>query len=214
MALKILIVDDNDQVRMGLSVLLRNAPGIEVLGQSCNGREALDRVYYEKPDLVLMDVGMPVMDGIECCQRIKKMHPSVKVIMLTSHDSDEDVFAALAAGANGYCLKDADFDRLLNSIRSVAEGDCWLDSQIAVKIVSLSRSLLVKGDERGPFQPVSPREMEVLKLVVEGMNNRQIAETLNISVETVKTHIRHLMDKLAVCDRTQMAVKALRSGLI
>lgn len=212
----LMIVDDNDQVRLGLSALFRKVDGVNVACQAANGKQAIDLVYKTELDIVLMDVGMPLMDGIEACQSIKKTHPKLKVIMLTSHDSDEDVFAALAAGANGYCLKDADFDRLVNAIKSVASGDLWIDSQIASKIIQLSKQIPSQGKSTagGPFQPLSPREMEVLNLVVEGLSNKEIAEKLSIGVETVKTHIKHIMDKLAVSDRTQMAVKALRSGLV
>src|SRR5690606_4172543 len=135
--LRIIVVDDNDQVRLGLSTLLSAQADFEVIGQATNGRQAIDFVSSSRPELVLMDVGMPVMDGIEACQRIKEMFPDTKVIMLTSHDNDTDVFASLAAGANGYCLKDVDFDRLMTAIKSVAAGDCWLDSMIASKVVKL-----------------------------------------------------------------------------
>lgn len=209
--LRIIVVDDNDQVRLGLSTLLSAQADFEVIGQATNGRQAIDFVSSSRPELVLMDVGMPVMDGIEACQRIKEMFPDTKVIMLTSHDNDTDVFASLAAGANGYCLKDVDFDRLMTAIKSVAAGDCWLDSMIASKVVKL-----VPTQESGErvFQALSPREVEVLNLVVDGMTNKEIAEKLSISIDTVKSHIKHIMNKLAVGDRTQMAVKALRSGLV
>lgn len=214
--LRIMIVDDNDQVRLGLSSLLATLDNFSVLAQAKNGRQAIDLVHTKSLDLILMDVGMPVMDGIEACQKIHATHPSVKIIMLTSHDNDEDVFAALASGANGYCLKDTNFDRLVNAIKSVASGDLWLDSQIAHKIASLTKSAKGSGPNKDllPFQPLSPRELEVLNLVVEGMSNQEIADNLSIGLQTVKTHMKHIMDKLAVSDRTQMAVKALRSGLV
>lgn len=217
--IKVLITDDNDQVRHGLGMLLSAKEGFVVVGQAVNGRQSIESCAQSAPDVVIMDVGMPIMDGIEACQRIKKDFPDIKVIMLTSHDGNDDVLASLAAGADGYYLKDADFDRLVNAIRSVASGDLWLDSQIADVIKRMLYPKRPSGKAFDPaskssFQQLSPRELEVLNLVVEGLSNIEIAERLNIGLETVKTHMRHLMSKLAVNDRTQMAVKALRSGLI
>lgn len=215
--LKLLITDDNDQVRHGLNLLLSKNLDFEVVGMATNGRLAIEACKTKLPDVVLMDVGMPVMDGIEACQQLKERCPSVKVIMLTSHDNEEDLLAALAAGACGYCLKDADLERLVTAIRAVGKGDLWIDSQIAHSIKRLVVSSTPKSyvqPNQVVYQPLSPREIEVLNLVVEGLSNADIGEKLNISLDTVKTHVRHIMDKLSVNDRTQMAVKALRSGLL
>jgi DNA-binding NarL/FixJ family response regulator len=214
--IKVVITDDNDQVRHGLSMLLSASEDFAVVGQAANGRQALEVCQRASPDVVIMDVGMPVMDGIEACQQIKRKYSNIKVIMLTSHEGSMDVLASLAAGADGYYLKDSDFDRLVIAIKSVSAGDLWLDSQIATAVKRLVNEK--KGSQtvadKGSFQPLSPREQQVLNLIVEGLSNSEIAERLEITVETVKTHVRSLMTKLAVSGRTQMAVKALRSGLI
>lgn len=214
--IKVLITDDSNQVRRGLAMLLSTVEGFEVVGQAINGRQALELTDSVQPDVVLMDVGMPVMDGIEACQQLKERFAHVKIIMLTSHESDDDVLASLAAGANGYCLKEADLERLIVAIKAVASGDLWLDSQIAEKINMLAR-LQQPTDGKSPlkiFEALSKRELEILNLVVEGFTNQAIAERLSIGIETVKTHVKHIMDKLAVDDRTKMAVKAIRSGLV
>ncbi len=212
--IRLLITDDSNQVRRGLAMLLGQLEGFTIAGEAIHGRQSLDLIRTCNPDVVLMDVGMPIMDGIEACQHIKERFPNLKVIMLTSHDSDEDVIASLAAGANGYCLKEADIDRLIAAIKSVAAGDFWLDAQIAEKIQGLARLGRTKAGEQRQFATLSNREMEILNLVVEGLSNQAIADRLSIGLETVKSHIKHIMDKLAVDDRTQMAVKALRSGLV
>lgn len=213
--MRILLAEDHDELRLGMSILLRKADSFEIAGEARNGREAVELARKISPDVILMDVGMPVMDGIESCRIIKSQLPDVKVVMLTSHDSEQDVFAALAAGANGYCLKETDIQRLIIAIRSVFAGDLWLDSAIAEKVLGLVRERSInQSQQRFPHINLSPRELEVLKLIVEGLSNNQIGEKLNISLDTVKSHIRHIMDKLSVSDRTQAAVRALRSGLI
>ena len=219
--LKIVIVEDHEFTRIGLKLFLEKVPGFEVVGEASDGASALEQVQQLQPRVVLMDIGLPVMDGIEATRQIKKLLPDVRVIMLTSHSADQDIFAALSANANGYCLKNIASDQLANVIRTVAEGAAWLDPGIANRVLcafaggaepqqATSRSSRSKSVD----QPLSPRETEVLKLVAAGLSNQQIAERLDLGLETIKTHIRHIMEKLTVSDRTQAAVKAMRQGLV
>jgi DNA-binding NarL/FixJ family response regulator len=211
----ILIVDDDANLRAGLRELFEQSENIGQIFEAADGMEAMRVESRYSPDLILLDVGMPVMDGIEACSALKERRSDLKIIMLTSHDDDRDIFAALAAGANGYCLKDADFNRLEAAVNAVICGDLWLDSSIAQKVLNLLPRSKPKSGQRKPiYAELSDRESQVLQLIVEGFSNQAIAEKLKISKETVKTHVRHLMDKLAVSDRTQAAVKALRYGLV
>lgn len=219
--IKILIVDDHDELRLGLSLFFQKHEDLTVVGEADNGRFAVELARKLRPDIVLMDVEMPVMDGIEACKIIRKELEEVKVVMLTSHDNDEHVLTALAARANGYCLKQVIGERLVTAIRTVNEGDMWLDSSIAAGVVRMlptgqkdAAAPRPKGAGDAPYEALSRRELEILKLIADGHSNTEISQLLIISKETVKTHIRHLMEKLAVSDRTQAAVKALRRGII
>lgn len=212
--IRILVVEDHSDLRLGLTLLLEQPADFQVVGEAANGRQAVEMAKNLTPDLVLMDVGMPLMDGIEACRTIKALRAETKVIMLTSHDNDTDVFAALAAGANGYCLKGSEFERFVDAIRAVARGDLWLDSAIAGKVLEALPANTRSTEGLKNFEALSPRETEVLRLLVEGYSNHEIGKQLDISLDTVKTHVRHIMDKMAVSDRTQAAVKALRHGLV
>jgi NarL family two-component system response regulator LiaR len=173
-----------------------------------------------------MDVEMPVMDGIESTRQIKEAAPDVRVIMLTSHKSDQTIFAALSAGANGYCLKNINAQQLAAVIRMVAEGAAWLDPGIANRVLSAyashdsqgqaaaAASAPPKAKQQKTSITLSPRETEVLRLVADGLSNQKIAEKLGLGLETVKTHMRHIMEKLAVSDRTEAAVKAMKQGIV
>jgi DNA-binding NarL/FixJ family response regulator len=231
--LKLLIAEDHQILRIGLRLLMTEWNDVELVGEASTGYEAIELASETHPDLVIMDLGMPLLDGIEACKVIKKDHPQTKVIVLTSHTDSRDISAALSAGATGYCLKDVDSDRLKTAIQSVASGDVWLDSRVAAQIMSTkvkpsdpiqpnTTPSQPAGSE--PVQPssvpeieadvLSPRELEVLALLVEGLSNKKIAERLFISPDTVKTHIRHIMEKLAAADRTDAAVKAVRNKLV
>ena len=219
MPIRILIVDDHPLSRIGLKYLLDEAKDMEIVGEAMNGEEAVAMIASCHPNVILMDVGMPVMDGIRAAKIILEKNTNVRVIMLTSHDSEEDIFAALAAGASGYCLKDVNQNRLFTAIRSVFAGDLWLDTAIAGKVVNALSSSRLTWSAGNQGQPnsgdtLSHRELEVLNLLVEGLSNQQIADRLIIGLETVKTHIKHILDKLAVSDRTQAAIKALRDGIV
>jgi DNA-binding NarL/FixJ family response regulator len=165
-----------------------------------------------------MDLMMPVMDGIEATALIRNELPSTRVIMVTSHERDEDVFGALAAGADGYCLKTISADQLRTAISTIADGGAWLDAAIAERVLKASSrqqtdaaKVLVKNSSPNTL---SEREMDVLKLLVEGLSNKQMAERVFVSTETIKSHMRHIMEKLAVSDRTQAAVKAIRERIV
>lgn len=232
--ISVLLVEDHALTRIGLKTALKRTADISVVGEAANGEEAIEQVGKLKPHVILMDVGMPVMDGIQAAKQIVTQHPEVKIIMLTQHDNDSDVLASLAAGASGYCLKDVEPERLYTAIRSVNSGDAWLDAGIASRVLRQyaklpmeSKSLVdsapvvapaqvVSGDDFDRPMPehLSERELEVLKLIVDGLSNQEIADKLIISLATAKTHVRNILNKLAVDDRTQAAVHAMRRGLI
>lgn len=218
----VFIAEDHEITRVGLRLTLEQIDGFQVVGEANDGRVAVDNVIRIKPDVVLMDIGLPTMDGIEATRQVKEQAPDTRVIMLTSHDSDRDVFAALAAGADGYCLKEVSGTQLAMAIRCVADGAAWLDPGVASRVLkacavggSASQAQVdVSQRITSNQQSLSQRELDVLKLVVDGLSNQEIADRLVVSVETVKTHMRHIMEKMAVSDRTQAAVKAMREGLV
>ena len=215
----IFIAEDHEITRVGLRLTLEQVPDFRIIGEADDGGAAVNQIQKLKPDIVLMDIGMPTLDGIEATQQIKRNDVGSRVIVLTSHDNDKDVFAALGAGADGYCLKEISSTQLANAIRTVSDGAAWLDPGVASRVFRAAASLQPSsgGSARGGGggqSPLSSREVDVLRLVVEGMSNQEIAEALHLSVETIKTHMRHIMEKLAVTDRTQAAVKAMREGLV
>jgi DNA-binding NarL/FixJ family response regulator len=232
--IKVVLVEDHLLTRIGLKTVIERTPDIRVIGEAENGEEAVQKVKELKPDVVLMDVGMPIMDGIEASKLISSSTDGVGIIMLTSHDNERDIFASLAAGASGYCLKDVEPERLYTAIRSVQKGDSWLDSAIAAKVLKQQSAVPhpapaagsptgagstgsgpdVTKAQQGLPEPLSPRELEVLNLLVEGLSNQEIADKLIISLATAKTHVRNILNKLAVDDRTQAAVHAMRRGLV
>lgn len=209
---KILLAEDQEIVRIGIKLLLESESSIQIVGESANGEQACKLALDLKPDLILMDLGMPVMDGIDATREIKKQLPDIKIVILTTHENDTDVYAAMAAGADGYCIKNANKQQLVMAICSVMEGAIWMDPAIAGCVLKAFSSSI----QSKPLQPqatnhqLTNRELDVLTLIVEGLSNQQIAERLVVSVETVKTHMRHIMEKLQVSDRTQVAVKALK----
>jgi DNA-binding NarL/FixJ family response regulator len=223
--IKILLVEDHLLTRIGLKTVIERMHDLKVIGEAEDGQQAVAKAEELSPDVILMDVGMPVMDGIEASKKIRDKNEDVKIVMLTSHDNERDIFASLAAGAGGYCLKDVEPERLYTAIRSVHTGDIWLDSNIASKVLKKyipaeapSSSGQQKPDvataQAGLIDPLSPRELEVLTLLVDGLSNQEIADKLIISLATAKTHVRNILNKLAVDDRTQAAVHAMRRGLV
>ena len=217
----IFIAEDHEITRVGLKLTLEHIAGFRVVGEAEDGKGAVKKVVELKPHVVLMDIGLPLMDGIDATCRIKAEAPGTRVIMLTSHDNDRDIFAALGAGADGYCLKEVSGAQLVMAIRAVADGVAWLDPGVASRVLRACATVAPAGHaEDGAAKPapspspLSQRELDVLRLVVDGLSNQEIADRLILSVETVKTHMRHIMEKLAVSDRTQAAVKAMREGLV
>ncbi len=216
----LLVADDHEILRLGLKTLLRAFPKFSIIAEASNGQSAIEKCREAAPDVVLMDIRMPVMDGIEATRRIKTEMPSIHVLILTSNDVEEHMFAALAAGADGYCVKEAPVERLCLAIETVKSGGCWLDPQIARTVVKTSveqaagKSAEQKLAKQDIHTPLTDRELEVLQMVIDGHSNYAIAEMLNLSIDTVKSHMTHILNKLAVTDRTQAAVKALRQGFL
>ena len=209
--IRVFITDDHQIVRRGIRQLLSTEKGIEVIGEASNGREAVAGVEQLKPDIVLMDLVMPVMDGIEAIRQIKAGNSSTQILVLTSFATDDKVFPAIKAGALGYLIKDTGPDELINAIRQVHKGEPTLHSSIAQKLLKeishSSDDALVSPD------PLTEREVEVLKLIARGLSNQEIPETLVVSVATVYTHVSRVLDKLHLASRTQAALYALREGL-
>jgi NarL family two-component system response regulator LiaR len=209
--IKVLIVDDHGVVRQGLRTYLELLDDVEVMGEAENGLEAVAQVRQHQPDVVLMDLVMPEMDGIEATRQVSAISPSTRVIVLTSFADDEKVFPAIKAGATGYLLKDVSPADLANAIRAVHAGETHLHPDITKKLVDQLAST-----ERGPRptpDELTPREREVLRLIAQGMSNREIAQALTISEKTVKTHVSNILSKLHLADRTQAAVYAHRHGV-
>jgi NarL family two-component system response regulator LiaR len=210
-AIRVYITDDHQIVRRGIRQLLSTEAGIEVVGEASNGKDAVADMDKLKPDIVLMDLVMPVMDGIEAIRQIKAGHPSIQILVLTSFATDDKVFPAIKAGALGYLIKDTSPDELINAIHQVHKGEPTLHPSIAQKLLKeISHS-----DGEGPVSPdpLTDRELEVLKLISRGLSNQEIAETLVVSVATVYTHVSRVLDKLHLASRTQAALYALREGL-
>jgi NarL family two-component system response regulator LiaR len=216
--INIFIAEDHEITRVGLRLTLEHVPGFCVVGEASDGKTTVKKVSELKPHVVLMDIGLPLMDGIDATTKLKQEVPGTRIIMLTSHDNDRDIFAALGAGADGYCLKEVSGTQLVMAIRAVADGVAWLAPGVASRVLRACATVSPTSDSSAKISamasPLSQRELEVLKLVVEGLSNQEIADKLILSVETVKTHMRHIMEKLAVSDRTQAAVKAMREGLV
>jgi len=217
MSIKILIADDQSLFREALRTLLSAYPGLEIVGDASNGEEALRLAFTLNPDVVLMDLRMPVVDGVEATRKIVKLGKNIKVIVLTTFDDDETVFDGLRAGAVGYLLKDVSADKLIEAIRAAAKGEYFLLPSITAKVVSefsrISRPAITDPKKILP-DPLSAREIEILRYVATGASNREIAETLVISEGTVKNHLSSILSKLSVRDRMQAVLKAKEYGII
>lgn len=208
--LRILIVEDDPVMRLGLEHLLEDYPQLQIVGEVEDGYSGIEAALELKPDLVIMDIGLPELDGIAATLKIKASLPMVRVMMLTSHKSEQEIIAALSSGADGYCVKGLGLEKFVTAIACVQDGATYLDPQVAQCVIKhLQPPVLAK-----PTNPLSERELEVLELIVEGRSNPEIASKLYISLSTVKARIRSIMDKLAVDDRVQAAVVALRSGWV
>ena len=208
--IRVIVTDDHSIVRKGIKATLELIPDIELVGEAANGREAVDKAADLKPDVVLMDLVMPEMDGIEAIQKIKAQHPDIRILVLTTFAGEDKVFPAIKAGASGYQLKDSGPEELIAAIRQVYRGESALHPIIARKVLQE----LTRPTEQPPTpDPLTPREVEVLRLVARGMENPEIAAQLVISEATVRTHVSNIMSKLHLASRTQAALYALREGL-
>lgn len=217
MSIRVLLADDQALFREGLDTLLSVHKDIEIVGQASNGQEAVDLALKLRPDVILMDMQMPILNGIGATRRLKQSLPECRVIMLTTFNDNETIFDALRAGAVGYLLKDVGSAQLAESIRATVKGESILDPSVAAKVVAeFSRvSSLVPATSSGVLpEPLSEREIELLRLIASGLSNKEIAETLFITEGTVKNHITHILGKLSVRDRTQAALRAKEIGLI
>ena len=206
----VLIVDDHAIVRQGLRTLLELQEEIEVLGEASNGLESVEQTRQLLPDVVLMDLVMPEMDGIEATRRIRALSPNTKVIILTSFSEDEKVFPSIKAGALGYLLKDVSPADLVKAIQAASRGEAQLHPEIARKLMD---ELSTRPSKPAP-DDLTERELEVLRLIARGRSNREIATELVLSEKTVKTHVSNILSKLHLSDRTQAAIYALREGLV
>lgn len=239
--IKVVLIEDHDLTRVGLRTALEQRNEVEVVGEASRGIQGLELIESERPDVAIVDIGLPDMDGVELTRRFKSSEfgngngeqRETKVLILTLQDSEESVLAAFAAGADSYCMKNISFDLLLEALKVTKEGSSWIDPAIA-RIV-LSQAKHTQGEAEKMMQggrkveinasdpeynqlveayPLTERELEVLQLIVEGASNAEIADKLYITVGTVKTHVRNILNKLCADDRTQAAVRALRSGLV
>jgi DNA-binding NarL/FixJ family response regulator len=235
MSIRIVLVEDHKLTRMGLKVAFSEQPDLELLGEAASGETGLAMLLSQRPDVAIVDIGLPDMDGIEvvrCFRDRLREDESVttKVLMLTMHDSEDSVMAAFAAGADSYCMKQTDLSELMTAVRETYQGNSWIDPAIASIVLRQMRQKPVAvGDVKATIQidaltpeytqvledyPLTERELEILELIVGGCSNAEIAEQAYITVGTVKTHVRNILNKLGVDDRTKAAVRALRSGLV
>lgn len=217
--IKIIIVEDFKLTRVGLRCALNSNKDMTVLGEAENAPEGIKLAEKYKPDIILMDLGLPGMNGIEAMQKIKEILPKTKIIALTSHDRAEEVIAALSSGANAYCLKDIDPNKLADVVRDTNEGVCWIDPVVANLVLSSlpksdNLSFLPGNNQAEGRIPLTEREFEVLKHLVAGKSNTEIAKELIVSVHTAKAHVCSILQKMCVNDRVQAAVKAVKEGLV
>ncbi|RFU36709.1 DNA-binding response regulator [Actinomadura logoneensis] len=212
---RVVVVDDQTVVREGLVLLLELLPGLEVAGSAADGAEALEVVARVAPDVVLMDLRMPRMDGVEATARMRELHPGVEVVVLTTYADDESVFAALRAGARGYLTKDAGADEIARAVEAVRGGHAQLDPAVQRRLVEAVTAAEPRSKPRGTGLPdnLTRREAEVLGLIARGRSNAEIARELFISEATVKTHINNLFAKANLRDRAQAVTYAFRNGL-
>jgi len=208
--ISVVLVDDHAIVRQGLRTYLGLPPDIEVVGEATDGREAVEKVREALPDIVLMDLVMPNLDGVEATRQVTALSPSTRVIVLTSFSEDEKVFASIKAGAQGYLMKDVLPQDLVKAIRTVHRGEAQLDPEIARKLMQE----FTNPQPTAPKHDLTERELDVLRLIAQGKSNKEISDDLVLSEKTVKTHVSNILQKLHLSDRTQAAVYALRQKIV
>jgi len=236
--IRVALIEDHDLTRVGIRTALQQRSEIEFVGEAANATDGLKLLETSRPDIGIVDIGLPDIDGIELTRRFKEARSTeeethqTKILVLTLQDNEEAVMAAFAAGADSYCMKNISFDNLLEALQVTYEGNAWIDPAIARIVLTQAKSSEVGADAAAALKtvtinaaepeysqlieayPLTERELEVLQLIVEGCSNAAIAEKLYITVGTVKTHVRNILNKLCADDRTQAAVRALRSGLV
>jgi DNA-binding NarL/FixJ family response regulator len=217
MSIKILLAEDHELTRKGIVYGLKTFEDIEVIAEVENGQKAVEYALKYQPDLILMDIAMPVLNGINATKKIKYDCPNTKIIMLTSVSEKETVLSAFNSGANAYCMKNIKMHELVNIIKTVMDGSIWVDSSIAGYVLEVLQSKATETEqdkENNNDFNLTQREKEILKLIAQGLCNKDIAENLFLSLHTVKNHVRNIIQKLAVDDRTQAAILALKENLI
>jgi DNA-binding NarL/FixJ family response regulator len=216
--IKILIADDQELIRQSLMIILDNVPDFEVVDCVADGIEVMESVKEEKPDVILMDIRMPRMDGVVCTQRIKELYPDIKIIILTTFDDDEYVFNALKFGASGYLLKGISMKELSDAIRKVYNGTAMINEDIASKVVRLfsrmAQSNLAIRVEDELTRDLKPSEWDIIVLVGSGLSNKEISSRLNLSEGTVRNSLSNILSKLELRDRTQLAIWAVQTGAV
>jgi len=210
--ISVFIVDDHAVVRQGIRAFLQALPDMEVVGEAENGTQAVELALQTAPDVVLMDLVMPDMDGVEATRRVKSASPRTQVVIFTSYYRDEYIFPAIRAGALSYILKDADPAELAEAIRKAAHGEAMLNPRVAARLVQEIQG--VRKEDTNPFAELSERELEVLRLIANGGSNKEIADQLVISEKTVKSHVSNILSKLHLVDRTQAAAYAWNKGIV
>ena len=220
-SIKVTIIEDHDMTRMGLSFALSNSESIQVLGTASDGLEGVEQALELKPDLVIMDIGLPSIDGIEATRKIKNAMPDIKVLMNTSRDNEDDILDSFAAGADGYITKGATSEQTISAIKAVSEGVGWLDPAIARVVLSNirksqqeSKAKEIDYKKGKNLYGLTEREMEVLALLVEGLKNPQISKKLVITIATTKTHVHNILQKLYVKTRSKAVATAMKDGLV
>ena len=215
MTVRVVIADDQGMVRSGFTTLLNSEPDIEVIGEAVNGQEAITRAVQLRPDVILMDVRMPVLDGLQATRQITAMDGAPRVLVLTTFDLDDYVYQALRWGASGFLLKDASARELAEAVRVVAAGDALLSPSVTRRLIAeFARMGAPRGPSRKTLQDLTERETEVLALVARGLSNAEIASRLVVAEQTVKTHVSRVLMKLGLRDRTQAVVLAYETGLV
>ncbi len=212
--IRVLIADDHTILREGIRLLLGSQPDFHVVGEASDGRDAYFKVEELRPDVVLMDIAMPVLNGLDATEQIKRAFPDVKVLILTQHDNDEYVYRILQAGAAGYVLKRAAGVELVSAIRGVHRGNAFLYPSMTKGLVTDYLRRAEAGQERASYDGLTERERQILKMIADGCTNQQIADLLYLSVKTVQAHRGHLMEKLNMHDRTELVKYAIRKGII